>query len=122
KDNLLAVTRKYKTAFFHETVEKPISLTIEYPMEDERAEYLVGGNQVAFKDLEGRLRLFTIREIDDSDGEAKEKIVECLPGMQELTDVIIEEKRPQNRTAEFVLGIILEKSRWKVGNVADLGT
>src|SRR5699024_3505881 len=45
-----------------------------------------------------------------------------LPGMQELTDVIIEEKRPQNRTAEFVLGIILEKSRWKVGNVADLGT
>lgn len=121
KDNLLTVTKNYIEAPFKEDVKKPISLTIVFPVDDEDAEYLVGGNQVAFRDLKGNFRLFTIRETDDTDETTTEKIVECLPNFQELSDVIVEEYRPQNQTAEYVLGLILEKSRWKVGNVADLG-
>lgn len=121
QDNLLTVTYNYITAEFEETVEKPEGLTIEFPMLDEDAEHFVGGNQVAFRDLKGNFRLFVIREVDDQGGEATEKVIECLPAMQELTDVMVEEKRPQDRTAEYVLDIILEKSRWQVGHVADLG-
>ncbi|WP_200411285.1 phage tail spike protein [Virgibacillus salexigens] len=120
-DNLLAVTNNYIEARFKETVEKPVSFFISFPMTDEDAPYLIGGNQVAFRDLKGNFRLFTIREIDDQDGEATEKVVKCMPGMQELTDVIVEERRPQDRTAKYVLGLILENSRWQVGSVAELG-
>ncbi len=120
-DNLLTVTNNYITAPFEEMVDNPVSFTIEFPMSDDDAEHLVGGNQVAFRDLKGNFRLFTIREVDDQDGEATEKIVECLPAINELTDVIVEEKRPQDKSAEYVLDIILENSRWQVGDVAELG-
>lgn len=120
-DNVLAVTNNYITAKFKETVDKAVSFTVEFPASDDDAEHLVGGNQVAFRDLKGNFRLFTIREIDDQDGESTEKVVECMPGMQELTDVMVEERRPQDRDAEYVLGLILENSRWKVGDVAKLG-
>lgn len=121
QDNLLTVTYNYITAEFEETVEKPEGLTIEFPMTDDDAEHFVGGNQVAFRDLKGNFRLFVIREVDDQDGEATEKVIECFPAIQELTDVMIEEKRPQDQDAEYVLGVILENSRWQVGEVAELG-
>src|SRR5699024_7335312 len=89
QDNLLTVTYNYITAEFEETVEKPEGLTIEFPVTDEDAEHFVGGNQVAFRDLKGDFRLFVIREVDDQDGESTEKIIECLPSMQELTDVMV---------------------------------
>ncbi|RFA36237.1 hypothetical protein CAI16_05465 [Virgibacillus dokdonensis] len=120
-DNLLAITDNYIKADFEETVEMPVSFLINFPASDSDAEYLVGGNQVAFRDLKGDFRLFTIREVDDRDGEATEKIVNCMPGIQELDDVMVEERRPQDKTAEYVLGLILENARWQVGNVADFG-
>ncbi|WP_121640600.1 phage tail spike protein [Virgibacillus sp. Bac330] len=120
-DNLLAITDNYIKADFEETVEMPVSFLINYPGSDSDAEYLVGGNQVAFRDLKGDYRLFTIREVDDRDGEATEKIVNCMPGIQELADVMVEERRPQDKDAAYVLGLILENARWQVGNVADLG-
>ncbi|WP_077301561.1 phage tail spike protein [Virgibacillus pantothenticus] len=120
-DNLLAITDNYIKAEFEETVEMPVSFLIEFPASDSDAEHLVGGNQVAFRDLKGDFRLFTIREVDDQDGEATEKLVHCMPGIQELTDVMVEERRPQDKTAAYVLGLILENSRWQVGKVADLG-
>lgn len=122
KDNLLTVTTRYITAFFKEDTERPVSLTIEFPVEDDDSEFLVGGNQVAFRDLKGNFRLFTIRETDDIDEVTTEKIVECLPGMQELTDTMVEERRIQSRSADYALGVILENSpQWKKGNVAELG-
>lgn len=120
-DELLAITNHYVEAIFEETVEKPVSFSITFPMSDKDAAYFVGGNQVAFKDLKGNLRLFTIREVDDIDGEAPEKVIQCMPAMQELTDVIVTDGETVNKSAEAVLGIILQYSRWKVGNVADLG-
>ncbi|AUJ24222.1 phage tail spike protein [Virgibacillus dokdonensis] len=120
-DELLAITNHYVEAIFEETVEKPVSFSITFPMSDKDAAYFVGGNQVAFKDLKGNLRLFTIREVDDIDGEAPEKVIQCMPAMQELTDVIVTDGETVNESAEAVLGIILQYSRWKVGHVADLG-
>src|SRR5699024_11832009 len=54
KDNLLTVTKNYITAPFKETVDQPVSLTIEFPVSDDDSEYLVGGNQVAFRRSEER--------------------------------------------------------------------
>ncbi|MFU0790776.1 MAG: phage tail protein [Virgibacillus proomii] len=120
-DKLLAITHNYVEAVFEETVEKPVSFTITFPMSDDDASYLIGGNQVAFKDLTGKFRLFTIREVDDVDGESSEKIVQCMPAMQELADVMVENNALESESADVVLGAILKKSRWLVGNVADLG-
>lgn len=120
-DNLLSVTTKYKSAIFEETVEKPVQLVITYPMNDEDVKHLVGGNQVAFYDLKGNLRLFTLREIDDIHDNDIYKVIVGLPAIQELSDVYIEERVPQDKPAEFVLDIILENSRWKRGHVDDFG-
>ena len=120
-DKLLAITNNYVEAVFEETVEKPVSFTITFPMSDDDASYLIGGNQVAFKDLTGKFRLFTIREVDDVDGESPEKIVQCMPAMQELADVMVENNALESESADVVLGAILKRSRWLVGNVADLG-
>jgi len=120
-DNLLAVTKDYIQGMFKENVEKPKSFKLYFPASNENATHLVGGNQVAFFDLRGNLRLFTIREVDDQDGQTIQKVVTCLPAMQELTETMIEERTPQNKTAEYTLDLILQKTRFKPGNVADLG-
>ncbi|MEB5452878.1 phage tail protein [Virgibacillus pantothenticus] len=120
-DKLLAITNQYVEAVFEETVEKPVSFSITFPMSDKNAAYFVGGNQVAFKDLKGNLRLFTIREVDDIDGESPEKVIECMPAIQELADVMVANGELENEAADAALGVILKHSRWKVGNVADLG-
>ncbi|WBX81094.1 phage tail protein [Virgibacillus salarius] len=120
-DNLLAITNNYIEALLEETVEKPVSFTITFPMSDEDASYLMGGNQIAFRDLKGNFRLFTIREVDDKDGESTEKTIECLLGIQELTDVIVKEGKIQKKPAVDALEFILKNSRWIAGNVVDLG-
>ncbi|NBJ70617.1 MULTISPECIES: phage tail protein [Clostridia] len=120
-DKLLAITNQYVEAVFEETVEKPVSFSITFPMSDKNAAYFVGGNQVAFKDLKGNLRLFTIREVDDIDGESPEKVIHCMPAIQELADVMVANGELENEAADAALGVILKHSRWKAGNVADLG-
>ncbi|MGP4041891.1 phage tail spike protein [Gracilibacillus sp. D59] len=121
QDNLLTITDNYIEAPFEEKTEKPVALTVTFPAEDEDAQHLVGGNQVAFKDLQGRFRLFVVREEDDEHTDTAERTVKCLPCIQELDDVLIEDRRLTDATMAEVLDAILEKSRWKRGNVADLG-
>ncbi|WP_208585758.1 phage tail spike protein [Gracilibacillus suaedae] len=121
QDNLLTITDNYIEAPFEEETEKPVALTVTFPAEDEDAKHLIGGNQVAFKDLQGRFRLFVIREEDDEHADTVERTVKCLPCIQELDDVLIEDRRLSDATMAEVLDAILEKSRWKRGNVADLG-
>lgn len=121
-DNLLAITVGYSEAIFEESIEnKGATLQIIFPANDNDAEHLVGGNQVAFKDLEDNLRLFTIREVDDEDGSSFEKTVMCLPAMDELDDAVVENQIPQDKDAGLVITNLLYGTRWQKGNIAELG-
>ncbi|TLS37729.1 prophage endopeptidase tail family protein [Pseudalkalibacillus caeni] len=121
-DNLLAVTTNYIEAPFEETVNEAVSFEFVLPGDDEDAAFVVGGNQVAFRDLEGRFRLFVIREPEDEDGEGGPvKRALCLPAMDELNDSLVEDIRPQDKTAAYTLPLILAGTRYQAGNIADLG-
>src|SRR5690625_2236892 len=122
KDNLLAVVQDYFHAYFEATTRESVELDISLPLDHPEGHHFTGGNQVAFKDLDRNLRLFTIREPADEDGSTTEKRVLCLPAIEELTDAIVEERAPSNRTAEYTINLVLQNTRWKVGNTAELGT
>lgn len=120
-DNLLAVVVEYLRADFEEFVRGNNSLEVEIPANHEKAEHFVDDNQIAFRDMEGRFRLFTIKELEDTDGEGTRRIAICEPAMNELSDEPIEDIRPYDTTAKDALTRALENTRWMVGNVADLG-
>ncbi|MDC3414262.1 phage tail spike protein [Terrihalobacillus insolitus] len=120
-DNLLTTTKNYIKAPFEETVNEAVSFEFTIPADNEDAQHVIGGNQVAFRDLENRFRLFVIREVEDEDGAELLKRAICLPAIDELNDEPIEDLRPQNQTATYVVGQVLANTRWLTGNVANLG-
>ncbi|WP_052659582.1 phage tail spike protein [Bacillus alveayuensis] len=129
-DNLLTILDSsskgacpYYEPFHEEELNGPQKLEFVVPATHPDAQYVVEENQVAFKDEDGYFRLFVIREIEETDGaETAEKHVYCEPAMSELENEPIEDIRPQNTTAQYALTRALEKTRWRVGEVAELGT
>ncbi|AKM19793.1 Carbohydrate binding domain protein [Geobacillus sp. 12AMOR1] len=129
-DNLLTILDSsskgacpYYEPFHEEELNGPQKLEFVVPATHPDAQYVVEENQVAFKDEDGYFRLFVIREIEEKDGaETAEKHVYCEPAMSELENEPIEDIRPQNTTAQYALTRALEKTRWRVGEVAELGT
>jgi phage minor structural protein len=129
-DNLLTILDSsskgacpYYEPFHEEELNGPQKLEFVVPATHPDAQYVVEENQVAFKDEDGYFRLFVIREIEETDGaETAEKHVYCEPAMLELENEPIEDIRPQNTTAQYALTRALEKTRWRVGEVAELGT
>ncbi|SER00424.1 phage minor structural protein, N-terminal region [Virgibacillus subterraneus] len=121
-DKLLTILTEYTEAPFDESTEKEVSFEIALPSDVEGTEHIIGGNQVAFRDLEGRFRLFDIKETDDEDGSNFEKRAFCSPAINELNDTIVEDVRPENATAEQATTSVLSGTRFLVGNIASLGT
>jgi phage minor structural protein len=121
-DNLLTICEDYTEAPFEEDVnQENVTFKVIIPAHHEDSEHFVGGNQVAFRDLERRFRLFSIRETDDEDGNSTEKIVTCLPAMDELNGKIVEDKRPQDVEVGVAMDDALEGTRFLKGTVAQLG-
>jgi phage minor structural protein len=120
-DNLLAIADDYITAPFEDSINQDINFEVVIDSQSENAQFIKEENQVAFKDREGNFRLFTIKELEATDGSLTETRAICLPAREELADEPIEDLRPQDKTAAFTLGVILQNSRWQPGNVADLG-
>ncbi|TGB04681.1 hypothetical protein E4663_06735 [Halobacillus salinus] len=121
-DELLAETVNYNRAPFEETTDGTATFSLEMPADDEDAAFIVGGHQLVFKDLEANFRLFTIREPEDDDGpDGAIKRAICLSSLDELNDEMVEDIRPQNRTARYTLERVLEGTRFQAGTVADLG-
>jgi len=111
-------------AIYREELNKGGTFTFTVPANHDDSQFVVAENKVAFRDKDDNLRLFVIKETEEVDG-ADGPIIEvyCDPEyIDELNDIVIEDKRPQNRTAEYALGQVLEDSRWEVGEVAELGT
>lgn len=100
--------------------EEPFSFIVEADSED--AKYVVEENQVVFRDKEGDLRLFVIKELDDIDNvEGPQTKAICEPAFMELKEHIIVERRPTNVTQQQALDVSLEGTRW-IGEVeVDLG-
>lgn len=100
--------------------ETPFSFTIEADAED--AKYVLEENKVVFRDHEGDLRLFVIKELDDSDGmDGPLTTATCEPEFLELAEHIILDKRFSDKTAQVALDAALEGTGW-IGEVeVDLG-
>lgn len=86
------------------------------------ARYLFEENQVVFRDKDGELRAFVIKELDDTDDGAEiNTLVTCEAAMMELAETIIKERRPKDRTAKEVLDQVFERTRWTAEVTAELG-
>lgn len=86
------------------------------------AKYLFEENQVVFRDKDGSLRAFVIKELDDTDDGAEiNTLVTCEAAMMELAETIIKEKRPKDKTAQYVLDQVFERTRWTAEVTAELG-
>ncbi|OIK11972.1 hypothetical protein BIV60_17105 [Bacillus sp. MUM 116] len=88
----------------------------------EDSQYLVAENQVAFMDKDGAFRLFVIKEperIDDENGPLIHCV--CEPSMLELNEEPLEDVRPYNTTLKDALTRAISKTRWLVGQTAELG-
>src|SRR5690625_5133058 len=111
-------------AIYREELNKGGTFTFTVPANHHDSQFVVTENKVAFRDKDDNLRLFVIKETEEIDGNDGPLIeVYCDPEyIDELNDIVIEDKRPQDRTAEYALGQVLEDSRWEVGEVAELGT
>ncbi|MEH7116914.1 phage tail protein [Neobacillus vireti] len=83
---------------------------------------LVEGNLVAFKDQDGEFQLFQIYKANKYHIDNQLNVhVWCEHSFYELVDDIVEDLRVVDGAAQEALTKALSNSRWKVGEVADLG-
>src|SRR5690625_4717346 len=109
-------------ANFKEELNKGSEFEFTCPATHDDSKHVVVENQVSFKDKDGNFRLFVIKETEETDDEDGPQIYAyCEPAMLELNDTVIEDKRPQDTTAKKALESALENTRWRVGEVAELG-
>ncbi|MDQ0206663.1 phage tail spike protein [Alkalicoccobacillus murimartini] len=100
--------------------DQPFSFTINAEVEE--AKYVLEENQVVFKDKEGELRLFVIKELDDSDDASGAVTTAfCEPAFMELKENIIVDSRFVNRPALEVLTVALQGTRWTGTVEVELG-
>lgn len=101
--------------------DTPFSFTIEADADESK--HVVEENQVVFRDKEGELRLYVIKELDDVDAiDGPLSTAICEPAFMELSEHIIEDRRFIDKTADVALDAALEGTRW-VGEVeVSLGT
>ncbi|MCK0473775.1 gp58-like family protein [Halalkalibacter sp. APA_J-10(15)] len=91
---------------------QPFSFTVE--ADTEEASYIVEENQVAFRDKEGDLRLFIIKELDElDDADGPQTTAICMPAFaEELQEHIVVERSIINQSAQVALDAALVGTRW----------
>lgn len=101
--------------------EEPFSFTVDASFEE--TVHIKEENQVVFKDKEGDLRLYVIRELDDSDGvKGPETTAVCEPAFMELKERIVIDRRFTNQEAQVALNAALQGTGWKGSVEVELGT
>ncbi|MBU8787146.1 phage tail protein, partial [Bacillus glycinifermentans] len=114
---------KFWDAKYKEELNKGSSFSFVADASHPDARYLVEENQVIFKDKDGLLKLFVIKELDDADENAEvNTLVTCEAAMMELAETFVKDFRPTNKTAQYVLDHVLSRSRWEAEVTASLGT
>ncbi|MFS0776268.1 phage tail spike protein [Neobacillus sp. 3P2-tot-E-2] len=113
----------YKEAAHIEQLNKENTFSFWIPADHADSQYVKEENLVAFKDLDGDIRLFVIKELDEVHDDVLYKEAFCQAAWKdELGEEPLQDIRPQNKTAAEALTSALQNTRWKVGNVASLGT
>ncbi|MDU0070027.1 MULTISPECIES: prophage endopeptidase tail family protein [Bacillus] len=114
---------KFWDAKYKEELNKGSSFSFVADASHPDARYLVEENQVIFKDKDGFLKLFVIKELDDADENAEiNTLVTCEAAMMELAETFVKDFRPTKKTAQYVLDRVLSRSRWEAEVTAALGT
>ncbi|MCE4147384.1 MULTISPECIES: phage tail spike protein [Bacillus] len=109
-------------AKYKEELNKGSSFSFVADASHPDARFLFEENQVVFRDKDGVLRLFVIKELDDADEEGEVNTqVTCEAAMMELAETFVKDFRPTNKTAQFVLDNVLSRSRWVAEVTAELG-
>jgi phage minor structural protein len=100
--------------------DEPFVFTVEAHTEEAR--YVLDENQVVFRDKEGDLRLFVIKELDEIDNLNGPQITaSCEPAFMELKEHIVEDRRIINQKANIALDAALENTRWDGEVTVELG-
>lgn len=100
--------------------DEPFTFTVEADIE--RAKHVKEENQVVFRDREGDLRLFVIKEVDDLDNiEGPKTTATCEPAFMELKEKIIVDRRFAFKNAQEALDAALEDTRWEGTVEVELG-
>ncbi|MGK9269203.1 phage tail protein [Bacillus inaquosorum] len=114
---------KFWDAKYKEELNKGSSFSFVADASHPDARYLFEENQVVFRDKDGILRLFVIKELDDTDENSEvNTLVTCEAAMMELAETFVKDFRPTDKTAQFVLDNVLARSRWVAEVSAELGT
>lgn len=91
--------------------DEPFVFTVDADVE--RAKYIREEHQVAFRDKEGDLRLYTIKEIDDLDNiDGPQTTATCEPTFMELKEHIVVDRRFVEKEAQEALDGALDGTRW----------
>ncbi|MDY7224666.1 phage tail spike protein [Halalkalibacterium halodurans] len=95
--------------------DTPFTFSVEADVD--KAKHIVEENQVVFRDTEGDLRLFRIKEIDDQDNiDGPVTTATCEPACMELNEHIVVDRRFVDKPAQEALDAALQGTRW-TGNV-----
>lgn len=90
---------------------EPFTFTVEADIE--RAKYVKEENQVVFRDKEGDLRLYVIKELDDLDNaDGPQTMAICEPAFMELKEHIVVDRRFVDKEAQEALNAALQGTRW----------
>ena len=105
-----------------EEINKGSYLTFEIPSNHENSGRIQSGDIVVLKDMDNIFRPFMIMEDEEVHNETFNRRFYCEDlAVTELNDVVVEDVRPFDTTAEDALSRILAGSNWQVGHVDDLG-
>ncbi|MCT1577944.1 phage tail protein [Oceanobacillus kimchii] len=126
EDKLLHVSDEYvdDESILEEDIDNDSNnLTVVFPYTADACDYIEGENQIVVKDLRGVYRLWTIKEVEDVNGdEGKLKMAICMPSYVELNDAWVYERRPQDMPINDVLDVVLDGTRFERGRTGDYGT
>ncbi|MGF7533622.1 phage tail spike protein [Bacillus mexicanus] len=113
---------RFWDAKYKEELNKGSSFSFVADASHPDARYLFEENQLVFRDKDGILRLFVIKELDDTDENSEvNTLVTCEAAMMELAETFVKDFRPTDKTAQFVLDNVLARSRWVAEVSAELG-
>lgn len=126
-DSLPYYSTNYKDQLFNAatTVQSQAenSLSFSLPANDPNSSYIVDGALAAFKDLDGKFKMFEIRILDDShNAELYKEAYGVNIGQTELNDEFIENLVMTDVDNNKALVDVLKGTDWRVGTVAALGT
>ncbi|GAF63639.1 hypothetical protein BTS2_0530 [Bacillus sp. TS-2] len=106
----------------NQVASEPFVFTVD--ADTEEAVHVVEENQVVFRDKDGDLRLYVIKEIDDLDNiNGPQSTATCFPAyMIELRENIVVERRFTNQTPQTALNAAVQGSRWRAIVEGSFGT